>query len=190
MTIPIRTPTKTTWNVFSPHFAQEKTSPNSPERIARSSALSMSRTWEVSRSCMDPRKSRSGPPRNPFRHAQISSIKIPQSTKDGIVKMLIRTLNHGQLRQSRPIPTKPTQTPMKTKTKTLSNQKVHRPMTRGSTTDQLQKPTNPSSLKRPVSKIPPHQPEPLPHNTCQASYQYAPKSTYWTNKLEQKQPST
>ena len=31
----------------------------------RCAALSLSRTWEGSRSCMDPRKSKSGPPRNP-----------------------------------------------------------------------------------------------------------------------------
>ena len=111
---------------------------------------------------MDPRKSQKRATPKPLPPAQISSIEIPQSTQDGILKMLIRTFNHGQLRQPRPIPTKPIKTPLKTQT---LNQKVHRPMTRAPSLTKIQKPTNPSSLKRSVSKIPPHQPEPKPDNT-------------------------
>ena len=136
----------------------------------------------------------------PLPPAQISGIEIPQSTQDGILKMLIRTFNHGQLRQPRPIPTKPTKTPLKTQTSSTFNQKVHQPMPRGPTTNQIQKPTNPSSLQWSVSKISAasngtdtrqytHWDQHTPgHPACQALYQYA-KSTCETNKLGQKQPS-
>ena len=113
---------------------------------------------------------------------------VTPSIQNSSTKMLNRSINHTEHRQTRPIPTKKTRTPKEPNLSSTLKKQMRWPMTRGPISSSLEQPVNPWNLLRPKGQVPAHLTKAKPNNTksritTNRSIQQTENSTHISKRL-------
>ena len=139
-----------------------------------------------------------GPPPESLSSTKVKADFCPPSIPNSSLKMLMRSSQMMQHRQSRPDPPRAQGIPSKPKDARTLDQKVHRTMPSTTSSNQTKKAIQPRNLQRIASKIPTKEPKTAPihkktgHSQADRpaktkQHQHAPKASFWTRQHRQQQ---